>query len=127
MFKGIRANKTLLLLDTCHAGLAAVAGRADDADKGSIERLSRLTGRAILAASSSDQMALEGYQGHGVFTYAVLDALSTAADRNGLIQVTTLADRVEELVPAITKERWTYEQFPMRLIEGQTFPIARKQ
>jgi uncharacterized caspase-like protein len=127
LLKNIHANKSLLLLDTCSAG-AAIAGRDPlITEKGSIERLSKLTGRAILAASSSDQMALEGYQGHGVFTYAVLDGLSTAFDSVGLIQVTTLADHVERLVPDITQQRWGYEQFPMRLITGQTFPIARKQ
>jgi len=126
LLKKIPANKTLLLLDTCSAG-AAISGRAPNVEKGSIERLSKLTGRATIAASSTDQMALEGYQGHGVFTYAVLDALSTAVDKNGLVQVSTLADRVEELVPQITREQWNYEQFPMRLIQGQTFPVARKQ
>lgn len=126
LLKNIPANKTLVLLDTCSAG-AAISGRAPDAEKGSIERLSKLTGRATIAASSTDQMALEGYQGHGVFTYAVLEALSTAVDKNGLVQVSTLADRVEELVPQITRERWNYEQFPMRSIQGQTFPVARKQ
>ncbi len=127
LLKSIRANKRLLLLDTCSAG-AAIPGRdAQITEKGSIERLSKITGRAIIAASSSEQMALEGYQNHGVFTYAVLDALSTAVDSKGLVQVTTLADRVEELVPDITRQRWGIEQFPMRLITGQTFPVARKQ
>ena len=38
--------------------------------------------RTVLAAASNDQPALEGYHCHGVFTYAVLDALG-AADVNG--------------------------------------------
>jgi hypothetical protein len=71
-------------------------------------------------------MALEGYQDHSVLMSAILDALSKVADSNGQVQVTTLADFVVDRVPAITNERWHYEQFPMWIFQGQTFPIARK-
>jgi uncharacterized caspase-like protein len=124
LLRSVLATKTLLLLDTCSAG-AAIPGR-DLGEKGTIDRLGKLTGRAILAASSTEQMALEGYKDHGVFTFAVLDGLSTEADVDGLIQVSKLADHIQSLVPEITSKRWGYEQFPMRLIQGQSFPIARK-
>jgi uncharacterized caspase-like protein len=96
-------------------------------EKAAIDRLGRITGRAVLAASASTQMALEGHQGHGVFTYALLEGLK-AADRNnnGLIEVSELGDFVEETVTKITKERWGYEQFPVRDLKGQSFPISRK-
>ena len=29
----------------------------------------------MLSTAAADQLALEGYQGHGIFTYALLDAL----------------------------------------------------
>ncbi|MBV9157302.1 MAG: caspase family protein [Acidobacteriaceae bacterium] len=125
LLKTIQAKKTLLVLDTCSAG-TALSGRALG-EKASIDRLSKITGRAILAASSSEQMALEGYQNHGVFTAALLEGLSKAADERGLIEVSRLADYVEDRVPEITKQRWGYEQFPMSELAGQTFPIARKQ
>jgi Caspase domain/WD domain, G-beta repeat len=127
LLKMIPAKKTLLVLDTCDAG-AAISGRDPTVSgKGSIDRLSKITGRAILAASSSDQMALEGYQNHGVFTYAFLEGLTKAADDQGFIQVSRLADYLEDRVPEITKQRWGYEQFPMSELAGQTFPVARKQ
>ncbi len=123
----IPVRKTLLLLDTCSSGAFATGPARALESKASIDRLARLSGRATLAATASSQMALEGYQGHGVFTFALLEAL-TKADRNGdgIIDVSEIADFVEELVPTITKGRWGYEQFPMRELRGQNFPLVRK-
>ncbi|MBZ5726889.1 MAG: caspase family protein [Acidobacteriia bacterium] len=120
----IPAKKTLLILDTCNSG-AYSSGRGPG-EKTAVDRLAKITGRAVLAASASDQMALEGYQDHSVLMSAILDALSNVADSTGQVQVTTFADFVVERVPMITKERWNYEQFPMWIFQGQTFPIARK-
>jgi hypothetical protein len=60
-----------------------------------------------------DQPALEGYRGHGVFTYALLDALARG-DRNGngLIEVTELIEHVDGLVPEITLKTWGTRQVP---------------
>jgi hypothetical protein len=50
-------------------------------------RLIVATGRTVLTASTSDKPALEGYHGHGVFTYALLDGLSHAdRDNDGMIR-----------------------------------------
>jgi WD40 repeat protein len=121
------ARKTLLVLDTCSsAAVAGPAGRGLD-EKLAIDRMARISGRAVLAAAGSEQMALEGEQGHGVFTYALLQGLRKAdRNRNSMVEVGELADFVEELVPDITRKRWGYEQIPFRDLQGATFPVARK-
>ena len=73
-------------------------------------------------------MALEGYKGHGVFTYVLLQGLKGGADRkgngNGEISINELAEYVSNEVPQITFRKWGYEQFPMQKLYGRSFPIG---
>jgi len=140
--KGIQAGKTVVLLDTCYGGafvdqdqmVMAFSTKGPEM-KTAIDRLMRATGRAVLAASTSVQQAREGYKGHGVFTYALLEGLEGPADRpepdtrelDGHVWIKELADYVETMVPKYSKEKWRREQFPMYDLKGQNFPIARTQ
>jgi uncharacterized caspase-like protein len=122
-----------MILDTCYSGTLVTASASINlasralTEKTAIDRLMRATGRNILAASSSDQMALEGHEGHGVFSYALLTGLQGHADQNRdkTIETDELAAFVFKAVPAITKRRWGYEQFPMRRYESPSFPIGQ--
>ena len=59
-------------------------------------RLHEATGRPVLTAASGGQSAYEGYKGHGVFTYAAMEALHKAdMNSNGKIEVTELAAHVK--------------------------------
>jgi WD40 repeat protein len=123
----IAATKTVILLDTCSSGGFGRQEGRGVSDKDSIDRLSRLTGRAMIAATADEKMAIEGEGGHGAFTFALLEGLSGKADRNnnGSVEVRELADYVEERLPEITR-KWGYEQFPFSSTEGASFSLVNK-
>ena len=87
----------------------------------------RATGRAIIVASSKDQVALEVYKGHGVFTYTLLEALrGKGYGTDNKITIKELAVYVEDVLPDRTYEKWGYEQIPQSNISGNDFPIGIK-
>jgi hypothetical protein len=76
-------------------------------------------GCTTLTAAMDDQSAFEGYRGHGVFTFALLDALAHG-DRNGngLIEVTELLEHIDGPVPEITDKTWHLRQIPLVAVPG---------
>ncbi|MDO9311110.1 MAG: caspase family protein [Nitrosomonas sp.] len=140
LLKLIPTAKSLIVLDSCSAGqfaadLAegkqfAMLTRGNMSDKSAIDRLMRATGRYVLAATTEKGYALEGHDQHGVFTWALLEGLKGHASRSGSsegsISLDELANYVRDEVPKITQQKWGFEQIPMRLIQGDSFPIACK-
>ncbi|MEI6313658.1 MAG: caspase family protein, partial [Syntrophus sp. (in: bacteria)] len=124
----IQAMKSLLLLDTCNSGSFAEAVVSRNiVEKTAVARLSRAVGRSTISASSRDQVALEGYEGHGVFTWTILQALAGQAyDKDGKVTVSGLAAYVEETLPKITYKKWGYEQIPQKSLMGMDFPLVLK-
>ncbi len=129
----IPAQKSLVLLDTCNSGSFTVAANSADQqvksrgleEQTAIDHLMNATGSAVLMASADDKMAFEGYQNHGVFTYALLEGLRKAdSNNNRVVEIDELAMYVNNLVPTITKQQWGYEQFPRRDLKGASFPLA---
>jgi hypothetical protein len=131
----IKAQKSLVILDTCYAGafdapqqFALLASRGLE-EKAAIDRLMRATGRAFLAASTDVDLAFEGYKGHGLYTYVLLEGLRGGADRetgnrNGDVNVTELAEYLEQRVQDLSEEAFQRRQVPMRDLAGQSFPVA---
>ncbi|MCT7540326.1 caspase family protein [Aliarcobacter cryaerophilus] len=98
-------NKSLVMLDTCYSG-AVIENISDNA---TTNRLSHDNNSInYIVASSSEQVALEGYNNHGIFTYSVLDAF----DKNDKLKVKDLSDYVTQVVPKITQEKFHYSQTP---------------
>lgn len=131
-FKGFLANvnalKSLILLDTCNSGSfsEAIASRGM-VEKTAITKLTRAVGRATIVASSKNQVALEGFEGHGAFTWTILDGLKgEAADTSGRITINGLATYVEELLPKITYKKWGFEQIPQKSLQGMDFQIGMR-
>ena len=99
----IKAKRGLILLDSCESGTAVIGASRNDADA-ALGKLHEATGRPVITAANVSQAALEGYNGHGVFTSAILDALVNGdANKNGTIEVSEIADWVQAKVPELSK------------------------
>ena len=130
----IPARKSLMLTDTCESGSLTedqqVASRGlekVEAQAAAVELLTRAVGRTVLSASTDDAPALEGYHGHGVFSYVLLDALSHAdVGSDGFITVTGLANYVDQQVPEVSYQAFKIRQIPERRVVGTDFPLAHR-
>jgi hypothetical protein len=82
-------------------------------------------GRTILSASTDDAPALEGYQGHGVMTWAMLDALGSGdLNGNATLEVTELASYLDVKVPEISSAAFGFRQVPQMSVQGSDFALG---
>jgi WD40 repeat protein len=128
----IPATKKLIIIDTCNAGALGEAIQVAMLTRGMSEDtamkiLSRAVGSTILSAATSMQEALEGYQGHGLFTYVLTEGLKGKADKGntGYVRTTELADYVDNEVPTLAEKIFKKAQYPTISISGQAFPIGK--
>lgn len=132
MVANIPSTKKLIVIDTCNAAALGDAIQAAMLTRGMSEDtamkvLSRAVGSTILSASTSVQEALEGYQGHGLFTWAVTQGMQGKADKggSGFVKTTDLAAYVEDEVPNLAERIFKRSQFPTVSISGQGFPVGK--
>lgn len=80
----------------------------------------------VLSASTSQELALEGKAGHGLFTWVLLQGLGGEADtmHNGYVSTVDLASYVASEVPKLTDREFKRKQFPNLHNSGQPFPIV---
>ena len=96
-------------------------------EKTAIDRMTRAMGRTVLTATTDSKPAIEGYRGHGVFTYTLLAGLDGAdANGDGVIDVTELAQYVDRKLPDLTYDAFKLRQVPQMSIVGSNFPIASR-
>ena len=134
LIANIPATKKLIVLDTCNSGALGDAIQTAMLTRGMSEDtamkiLGRAVGSTILSAATSVQDAIEGYQGHGLFTYVLAEGLSGKADKGktGYIKTTDLADYVDSEVPLLAEKVFKKAQYPSISINGQGFPIGKTQ
>ncbi|HLZ17777.1 MAG TPA: caspase family protein, partial [Cyclobacteriaceae bacterium] len=126
----IRSTKQIVLMDACHSGgaLKGMNVRAVAGDEKAIVQLARSSGVVWIASSGTKQFATEfDVLKHGVFTYALLEALDGKADNgDGKITVNEIKFYMEDRVPELTKQYGGQAQYPTGYIHGNDFPIAVK-
>ena len=130
--------RAVVVLDTCYSGAFAVDDSImrDSRDQTVGKQISHATGRFILAGSSSQQEALDGIDGHGVFTEVLLKGLSGDADRQNAgnhddkVSIYELGEYTKSQVPQLAakiakgyaqKPRWYFngdEMFDIRNANG---------
>lgn len=123
LLAAVPAGQAVVVLDTCYAG----AFKPDDPDlliRTGNRKLARLTGRAFLTAANDEQEAAEGYHGHGVFTYTLLEALTGRAGSD-TVTVGFLGDHARSRVPLLAKQTFDHRQTPVFTLSGRDFAIGK--
>lgn len=116
----IPAQKSILILDTCESEGAARSPAVER--ETAVERLRHATGRSVIAAAST--AAFEGYEGHGLLSWAIRDAFTERQGSGGeFVGLLQLADHIDAQVPVISQKWLGVVQRPHSKIEGN-FPLG---
>jgi uncharacterized caspase-like protein len=87
----IKAQRTVILLDTCHSGAAtrdAAVVKDSAASEKALDRIRQGAGRAIVTSSSAEEQSYEGKPfDNGYFTHFLIAALRKNKGRDSLEQV----------------------------------------
>ena len=131
-FKNIAALKQLVILDACQSGGSAeVLAQRGAMEEKAMAQLSRSTGVHVLAAAGSEQYATEVESlGHGLFTFAILQALEGGADgapRDGNVTVYELKAYINDQVPELSRKYKGSAQWPYTFSIGHDFPILHNK
>jgi uncharacterized caspase-like protein len=123
----IAAERVIVVADACHsAGTAdgeTLGGAQGNAIAGTFAELFTPSRRLMMTAADTNEFSLEDarWEGHGVFTHFLLEALQGKGDENkdGIITFTEAYDYISRSVVAATKGR----QNPQRAGLGDV-PLA---
>ncbi|BDQ35452.1 hypothetical protein JCM14722_29940 [Pseudodesulfovibrio portus] len=123
----VAAQESLIILDTCQSGSFAFSSPLGLDMKAATGRLNRATGRAVLTAATASGDALEGFKGHGLFTYVLVDGLQGKADaafEDESVSLVELGDYILNNVPTLSSEVWGVTQRPIFYHKGNDFTLT---
>lgn len=124
----IQAKQKILVLDTCYAGAGAENIRFKSlGNETNMKLLQRAMGSSLFASSGSKEKSMDGYKGHGIFTYFLAEGLKGASDRDNdqMVSINELKTYTENAVFDKAQEKG-FEQTPYIRIESRDFPISTK-
>ncbi|MBR1720994.1 MAG: caspase family protein, partial [Treponema sp.] len=125
----LQALNMVVLLDTCYSGAFIDTNAKGNAlaQQTALEHLQHTSGQVILTGASNTQTAGEGYNGHGIFTYAILEALSGKANYNadGAVSIKEITQYIGYEIPNIYEKMGFDRQSPWNsLIRGDFSLVA---
>lgn len=131
-FSRISALKQVVILDACQSGGSAeILAQRGAMEEKAMAQLSRSSGVHVMAAAGSEQFATEVESlGHGLFTYALLEALGGGADgapRDGNVTVYELKAYLNDQVPELSRALKGSTQWPYTFSIGHDFPLIRSK
>jgi len=124
----INAQKQVFIIDACQsAGVLETVATRGAAEEKAIAQLARSTGSFWITSTGSDQFATEFAKlGHGIFTYALIEALQGTGDGNHdkKLTVREMSSFIENRVPELSEQYKGAPQFPSVYSFGNDFPLA---
>ncbi len=133
LFGNIPVSRKLVVIDTCDSQAMSNVLQATLANKGMTTRtavtiLGRTMGVTILAATTTDQEAVEANNlHHGLFTFALTNGLAGKAPHaaNGIVDSPSIAAYVGASVPALARGMSLPVQQPTADADGRPFPVTQ--
>ena len=110
--ESLPAKHVLFVMDACYSGLGLTRGASSSSF---LRENARRSARQMLTAGGTDQQVADsGPNGHSVFTWVLLQALSGKGDLNGdgLITGTELAAYVAPAVSAVSRQTPAFGSLP---------------
>ena len=111
--ESLQAKHVMFVMDACYSGLGLT--RSGPASSAFLRENARRSARQMLTAGGADQQVADGGpNGHSVFTWVLLQALSGKGDLNGdgLITGTELAAYIAPAVSAVSRQTPAFGSLP---------------